>query len=298
MKHQYFYKVIQENDCFLPQMVKKIAQFIKFLNHFEVIHGDLRPANLIVECDDINTSKSYQNVTNVKVFNFASSFDANDEQDGLGMRDVYFPEYAPPEILEYRNKVQNPVHTNKTDKKHEPKDSARGKRDINDKHNTTEAEPKRENQDLLDQYEGNIWAYDVWSLGVIMLEIATGCPIYIAKKAIIIKAPEIGKDEGRAAKDHQPTQPMMGKGLFGIESKQNHLSSLVVRQKLIVEKLKTSLSKCETYGIADDKQFINLVTKMLELDPKKRISPQDIINHPYCARSESDKNTFTNVKWW
>jgi hypothetical protein len=52
---------------------------------------------LIVECDE-----SYQNVTNVKVFNFASSFDANDEQDGLGMRDVYFPEYAPPEILEYR----------------------------------------------------------------------------------------------------------------------------------------------------------------------------------------------------
>ena len=275
VKHQYFYKVIQENDCFLPQMVKKIAQFIKFLNHFEVIHGDLRPANLIVECDE-----SYQNVTNVKVFNFASSFDANDEQDGLGMRDVYFPEYAPPEILEYRNKVQNPVH------KHEPKDSARGKREPN-----LEAEPKRENQDLLDQYKGNIWAYDVWSLGVIMLEIATGCPIYIAKKAIIIKAPE-----GRAAKDHQPTQPMMGKGLFGIESKQNHLNSLVVRQKLIVEKLKTSLSKCETYGIADDRQFINLVTKMLELDPKKRISPQGIINHPYCARQEGDKNTFTNVQ--
>ena len=107
-------------------MVKKIAQFIKFLNHFEVIHGDLRPANLIVECNNDNNDEAYQNVTNVKVFNFASSFDAepykiiqkqysnrlnkqatsitfaNDEQDGLGMRDVYFPEYAPPEMLEYR----------------------------------------------------------------------------------------------------------------------------------------------------------------------------------------------------
>ena len=98
------------------------------------------------------------------------------------------------------------------------------------------------------------------------------------KKAIIIKAPE-----GSATKDHQPTQPMMGKGLFGIESKQNHLSSLVVRQRLIVDKLRTSLAKCETYGIANNQQFIDLVTQMLELDPKKRLSPEDIINHPYCA---------------
>jgi serine/threonine protein kinase len=131
---------------------------------------------------------------------------------------------------------------------------------------------------LLDQYEGNIGAYDVWSLGVIMLEIATGCPIYIAKKAIIIKAPE-----GSAAKDHQPTQPMMGKGLFGIESRQNHLSALLARQGLIVEKLRTSLAKCETYGIANNPAFIDLVTRMLALDPKKRISPEDIINHAYCA---------------
>ena len=62
-------------------------------------------------------------MTNVKVFNFASSFDVKGEygEGSLGTRDVYFPEYAPPEILEYRNKVQNPVH------KHEPKDSAGGK---------------------------------------------------------------------------------------------------------------------------------------------------------------------------
>ena len=139
---------------------------------------------------------------------------------------------------------------------------------------------------MLDQYEDNIGAYDVWSLGVIMLEIATGCPIYIAKKAIIIKAPEQKNEnekEGSAAKDHQPTQPMMGKGLFGIESRQNHLSALLARQRLIVEKLSTSLAKCETYGIANNQQFIDLVTQMLELDPKKRLSPEDIINHPYCA---------------
>ena len=79
---------------------------------------------------------------------------------------------------------------------------------------------------------------------------------------------------------------MMGKGLFGVESKQNHLSSLVARQELIVAKLKTSLSKCETYGIADDAEFIDLVTKMLERTPSKRISPQEIMNHAYCARSE------------
>jgi hypothetical protein len=42
-----------------------------------------------------------------------------------------------------------------------------------------------------------------------MLEIATGCPIYITKKAIIIKIPDANK---------HIDYPKLGKGLFGIEN--------------------------------------------------------------------------------
>ena len=45
-----------------------------------------------------------------------------------------------------------------------------------------------DNSALCKSYKNHPWSYDVWSLGVTLLEIATGCPVWINKKSILIRA--------------------------------------------------------------------------------------------------------------
>ena len=49
------------------------------------------------------------------------------------------------------------------------------------------------------------WSYDVWSLGIMLLEIATGCPIGFYNKCIMVRA--------TSSKD-----PLLGKGVFGVKN--------------------------------------------------------------------------------
>ena len=53
--------------------------------------------------------------------------------------------------------------------------------------------------------------------------------------------------------------------------------------------LKTKLGHCKTNGLADNKLFMDLMIKMLKIDPKKRISPDDIIKHPFCLLTSTEE---------
>jgi hypothetical protein len=66
------------------------------------------------------------------------------------------------------------------------------------------AKAECDNSALVKMYEKNNSAYDIWMLGILMLEIATGCPIWIDKKCILIGA-------------NGQKEPLLGRGIFGIE---------------------------------------------------------------------------------
>ena len=72
----------------------------------------------------------------------------------------------------------------------------------------------------------------------------------------------------------------MGKGIFGVEGQS--IPKIIATQKKIVANLSGTLAKFETYGLAQDEHFMDVLSKMLEIDPKKRISPHGILSHKFC----------------
>ena len=45
-----------------------------------------------------------------------------------------------------------------------------------------------------------------------------------------------------------------------------------------------TLKKYECYGLNQDECFMNLLEKMLDLDPIRRISPLEVLSHPFLAK--------------
>jgi serine/threonine protein kinase len=41
------------------------------------------------------------------------------------------------------------------------------------------------------------------------------------------------------------------------------------------------MKKYECYGLDRDEEFMDLLGKMLEFNPLKRISPEEVIEHPF-----------------
>ena len=47
---------------------------------------------------------------------------------------------------------------------------------------------------------------------------------------------------------------------------------------------KSNMLKVDKYGLSDDKELCDLIQSMMESNPKDRISPSEIMKHPYCQK--------------
>jgi serine/threonine protein kinase len=111
------------------------------------------------------------------------------------------------------------------------------------------------------------WSYDVWSLGIILIEIITGFPVWLFMKS------KLETVNGK---------PKVGVGAFG--AKGRDLAKIFDQQTKWMKNLSLNLKKQDGYLLyKSDNDLIDLIGKILEVDPAKRISPKEIMTHPFCA---------------
>eukprot|EP00826_Nyctotherus_ovalis_P037385 TRINITY_DN3404_c0_g1_i1.p1 TRINITY_DN3404_c0_g1~~TRINITY_DN3404_c0_g1_i1.p1 ORF type:complete len:262 (-),score=65.55 TRINITY_DN3404_c0_g1_i1:126-911(-) len=104
------------------------------------------------------------------------------------------------------------------------------------------------------------WSVDMWSLGVILLEVFTGFPQWLSLK---------GRVEGAKA-------DTMGHGVFAVKGKEE--VKIMQKQRKVVKNLRGVLRRYNSF--MEDEEMINLLGRMLELNPLNRISPQEALNSP------------------
>ena len=106
------------------------------------------------------------------------------------------------------------------------------------------------------------WAVDIWSLGAILLEIITGVPLWMSLRCSVDLN---GKKAIRT-------------GLFAVKGRA--YDKIQIRQKAVAEELeKTVWPHMKNFKEAE--MLLDLLGNMMQWDPKKRISPKDLLNHPY-----------------
>jgi hypothetical protein len=98
-----------------------------------------------------------------------------------------------------------------------------------------------------------------------LLEIATGFPVWMSLKC------RVSTIDGKS---------VLGSGLLGVQGREG--KRILAKQQQILKNIPQLLRKYECYGLDRDPLFIDLIEKILCTDPAKRISPIDIIKHPFC----------------
>ena len=105
------------------------------------------------------------------------------------------------------------------------------------------------------------WSIDMFSLGAILLEILTGFPLWLSLK-------------GRVETN---TYDRISYGLFAVKGKDT--KQILKKQIEVIRNLKGVLDKYNCF--INDPEMINLLKRMLDLNPMTRISPTEALKHPF-----------------
>lgn len=216
-----------------------------------MIYGDLRPENILMD---------YQNgqVGEIKLINCGQSSSLQDFEPLFQKHACW--NYQPPEHLNYMLKMNFPVQHKRIRKEY------------------------FRSTNLNSDYYLN---YDIWSFGILLIEIITGVPTWIHEKSVIKQFNNrcFLKNQG-----HFNFQKFYKKDdrdlLTGIERIINvHLENLKTPKKL-----KSFLKKCGgCYNLWQDESLVDLLANMLQIDPSQRINADQILAHPYCQNINIQK---------
>lgn len=211
-------------------MASNFSLFKKFVSQLLIGLNTLTQKG-IVHCDLkpenilIKYDPIERDTKEVKIIDFGASFLFN----GTPFLTVTTPEYLPPEFLQL----------------------FAGKKAMNNK----------QKHDILLK-KSLPWSIDVWSLGIIIIEIMLGVPVWMSFKC-------------RTTLNNKETIMM---GLFSSTSRDNEkIADKMVKFVPVMRKKMRDL-------IGFYPQFdavLDLLEKMLALDPLKRPAPKELLGHPF-----------------
>jgi serine/threonine protein kinase len=173
----------------------------------------------------VKLNEDFTDIENLKFIDFGSAFTHDNFSNISGTT----PEYLPPEILNYLDKRSAKPHLA-----------------------------------ALVQKAQHPWSFDVWSFGIILLEILTGFPIWMSLKCRLKTSS--GKN-------------LLGTGLFGVQGREG--KKILLKQQTVFKNIRHTLKKYDCYGFEENDQLLDLIEGMLETNPQKRISPSEILQHPF-----------------
>ena len=195
---------------------------------FEVL-SLFRIVHADIKPDNILVDIGPNGIQDVKLIDFGSAFSYENPSSITAST----PEYLAPEVLEYlENRAQNT--------------EANGTNSTN----------------LCRMQEP--WSYDTWSLGIILLEILTGIPVWMSLKCRAQTA--TGKS-------------LVSLGILGVQGRDG--KKIFAKQQQSLKNLGQTLKKYDCYGLDKDPHFMDLLLRMLDPNPLNRISPGEIQAHPF-----------------
>jgi serine/threonine protein kinase len=133
-----------ENIENLKSLMRKMFQFLHFLNESGIVHCDLKPDNLLVDYE-YNEENSELKFKKFKIIDFGSAFFLKNPDNFSSNT----PEYMSPEINELMEKNV----------------------------------PNKDIIGFLKNLKKWPWCIDMWSFGVTILEIILSCPSWMSYKA-------------------------------------------------------------------------------------------------------------------
>ncbi|RHY14366.1 hypothetical protein DYB36_001385 [Aphanomyces astaci] len=114
-------------------------------------------------------------------------------------------------------------------------------------------------------------SFDMWSLGCVFLEIACGVPLWLPFKARV------------ALKYRDDKKPLVTGGLLAATGR--NADKIATRQLHVVANLRKCIRECGGMNV-DSRRWVHgvdLMQRMLEIDPAQRISPTQALAHPFLA---------------
>lgn len=109
--------------------------------------------------------------------------------------------------------------------------------------------------------ESQPWSFDIWSIGMILLEITSGIPLWMSLKSRV-------KRHGRL---------IVCRGLLAAQGRDPNI--IFRMQAELTKDLPNTIKKNSAFEVPHD--LLDLICKMLKWDPMKRISPAQALRHDF-----------------
>jgi len=72
---------------------------------------------------------------------------------------------------------------------------------------------------------------------------------------------------------------IVGTGLFGVSGRDG--KKILQKQYQCIKNMQGTLKRYECFGLDKDPEFMDLLLRMLDFNPMRRISPLEILEHPF-----------------